>query len=71
MSAPTAGRHLAIERGAFDKPEPETAPEPEPEPVRKSKEPIWKCARMDSETFAYLADICGCTTDEFNDRYER
>jgi hypothetical protein len=64
----SAGRFLAAERGAFDKPD---APPPQEPRIRQAATcPLWLAARIDWESLAQLSHFCGLTLDAFNERYE-
>ena len=64
-----AGRYVAVERGAFDIPDPQSPVQPEPED-RPAKAPVFALARLSADAVALMARICRCSVPEFTERYQ-
>jgi hypothetical protein len=60
----SGARHIARERGAFDKHEPVLVPE-----ERLSSAQVWTSVHMDAETLIYMAELFDCTVEDFTQRY--
>jgi hypothetical protein len=61
-------RHLARERGAFDKED--VVPVPEEKRSLSASSQVWASASMDTETLVYMAELFDCTVEEFTQRYK-
>jgi hypothetical protein len=64
----TGARHIARERGAFD--QQESVPVPEEKRSLSISAQVWTAVHMDAETLVYMAELFGCTVEEFAQRYK-